>query len=273
MSLPAAPQGRAHGRGAAARRLVAPLWLVASLLLLLPGLASAPPPPPPFVPPPLSPPAAAELARSVGGRRLQGCLTGCLSPKIDPNDFASAPVCVKVFFSAPYANYAGLSTGYSIAFGMCAVVGCNCAPRRARSLHSSHTPNADRNVTVNFTAAGSNTVTKEDINYQVIFYANASATVAAQRAAFLSLLPSTNSTLSTTVMYGVCSTQGGALNTALNMSVTPVGCTSPPSPPPVASPPAPPAPRPPSPSPPAPLPPLPAPPTPLPRCLPTFVRT
>ena len=168
------------------------------------------------------------------GRRLLACNVGCLNTKIDPTAIASSSTFIYTTFNAPYANYASISHGYAMAFGI-------CYNQNGGSITAT-SPCNYRNVTVLFTTG--DTAGKLNFVYNVTFYqlpANA-AQLANQTAALLAALPSTNVAAVGSVAYGMYATQGGALSTLTGVTLGYGPFAPPPSPslsPPPPTPPSP----------------------------------
>jgi hypothetical protein len=128
------------------------------------------------------------------GRELRACGNGCLAPKFAFGAVPSSQVLIDTTFSSPFPNYAGVSSGYAIAYGICYVIGCNY-----------------RNVTVSFVSG--NVVAQNQFVYSVIFYALAgSSNLTVFPASLLAALPSKNASAAGSIAYGISFTQGGALS-------------------------------------------------------------
>ena len=149
------------------------------------------------------------------GRHLSACGSSCLNPKIDPAAISSVTTFIEVSFlnaGGYYSNYAAPQQP-AIAFGICAVIGCNY-----------------RNVTVSYVTSAR---LKYDAIYAVTFYAlplangtspvlppqlNASNTTSFP-ALLIANLPSNSSITGTIAYFAADPVVGGALTAISYMLV------------------------------------------------------
>ena len=175
------------------------------------------------------------------GRRLLACNVGCLGPKIDPTAVASSSTFISLTFSAPYAAYSSVSSGYAMSFGICSALNGGNFTATAAPYYGNGACNY-RNVTVSYVTG--DTMGKLSFVYNVTFYqlpANA-ALLANQTAALAAALPSSNTSAVGSVAYGMFATMGGALSTLTGVTLgyglfAPPPSQPPPQPPPPPTPP------------------------------------
>jgi len=82
---------------------------------------------------------AVDGGTSAGGRALMACAStlGCQTSSIDPTAVPSTPVQLGLTFGLdpnspekmvlPFSAFSTPATSYEIAYGVCMVLGCNCA--------------------------------------------------------------------------------------------------------------------------------------------------
>ena len=158
------------------------------------------------------------------GRRLQACGNGCILPKLDSTAVPSYPVMIETKFSSQFTGYATLSTGYQMAYGICYALGCNY-----------------RNVTVTYLTGDETGM--QDFVYRIVFYTLPGISTTALPAALSAALPSTSTTVSGTMAYGMVLATGGALPSLSGVypASSYTGSALPPAPPMASPPPGPPA--------------------------------